>query len=283
MPLTDELNAVKIIPNDALEKSTNEHREFHEALHQKYTLDPNADLEEFELPKNDLRENGALSQYRHFALPVFAAIIGKDKMYGNNLLSTPQIRTVLDNIAIDGKPYPIPSSKVSDSDKDLARFIQNDLSLKLWDNLHGKGPMVCAVTSDKEHKPIVYNINALQRQLSGIKESEGLDDYTTRKALRPPKKPAWYKYLFSFASAGWKKEISDYNEKLKTYERQIDIAHKAERVWEWNDKHTEEVKKLADKFNPHKEHTSFTDLGGNTPQHTTQREDQREVKPRELQ
>lgn len=283
MPLIDEINVVKIIPHDALEKSTNEHREFHEALHQKYTLDPNAEINELELPDRSLRENGALAQYRYFAMPVFAAIIGKDKMYGNVLLSTPQIRTILDNITIDGKPYPIPSAEVSDDDKDLAHFIQSDLSLKIWDNLHGKGPMVCAVTSDKEHKPVIYNINALQRQLSGIKESEGLDDYTTRRALRPPTKPAWYKYLFFFASASWKKEISDYNEKLKTYERQIDIAHKAERVCEWNDNHTVEAKKLADKFNPHKEHTSFTEIGGNAPQHTTQKEEQRELKPRELQ
>lgn len=283
MPSTIECTTVKIIPHEVLEKNTNEHREFHQQLHDKYTLSLDADLERFELPKNDLRENGALAQYRYFAQPVFAAIIGHNKMYGNNLLSTPQIRAILDNIVIDGKPYPIPASNISDSDKELARFVQNDLSLKLWDNLHGKGPMVCAVTSDKEHKPIVYDINALQRHLSGIKESEGLDDYTTRRALRPPTKPAWYKRLFSFASSDWRKEISDYKEKLKTYEKQIDIAHKAERIWEWNDKHTEEVKRAAENANVQKEHTTFTDLGGNTPQHTTHKEEQREVKPRELQ
>ncbi len=282
MPLTDERKIVKIIPNDVLEKSTNENREFHNALHEKYTLDVNATLDELELPERSLRENGALAQYRYFAMPVFAAIIGKDKMYGNTMLSPVQLRTVLAHISIDGKPYPVPPEAIGDNDSNLAHFVQSDLSLKLWDNLHGKGPMVCAVTSDKEHKPVVYDINALQRQLSGIKESEGLDDYTTRKALRPPAKPAWYKYLFSFAYSGWKKEISDYNEKLKTYERQIDIAHKAERVWEWNDNHTEEAKRLADKLNTHKEHTSFTEIGGKGVQQTTQKEEQHELKPREL-
>lgn len=245
-------NVVKLINSDALEKSIRNHPLLHMALHAKCsgeTISAKSDsrakkamkLSE-KLDLNDIKNYALLKQYVHFCSPIFNKAYNFD---ASALLTNPhRVSEIVKNIRIDGQPYPVSPEDIA-KDSELSKRVIGDISMKIWDNAHGKGPIMSAVTA-KNHEPIEFDFRSVNKLLVQYYEDEHINEYNIK--LQPPKKLPWYKRLFKGIVPSFAEEVKQYNEKLNDYLWKKDLEHALQNLESYQNQMNEQSQAFSESF-----------------------------------
>jgi|GEM_PF-4619939 len=245
-------NVVKLINSDVLEKNIRNNPILHMALRAKCSGEPistKSDSRAKEAMKlsekldlNDMKHSALLKQYVHFCSPIFNKAYNFD---ASALLSNPhRVSEIVKNIRIDGQPYPVSPEDIA-KDSELSKRVIGDISMKIWDNAHGKGAIISAVTA-KNHEPIEFDFRNVNKLLVQYYDDEHINEYNIK--LQPPKKLPWYKRLFKGIVPSFAEEVKQYNEKLNDYLWKKDLEHALQNLESYQNQMNEQSQAFSESF-----------------------------------